>query len=76
MRELRARHANTTVLMVAHRLTTTRHCDEILMMEAGRIVARGTFDHLYATNASFQQMVDAVEDDAVARRAPVAAEPA
>jgi ABC-type multidrug transport system fused ATPase/permease subunit len=35
-----------TILMVAHRLSTVRHCDRILLMDRGRIVGRGTYDEL------------------------------
>lgn len=36
----------TTVISIAHRLTTLQNCDEILVMEKGRIVQRGTFQKL------------------------------
>jgi len=35
-----------TVLSIAHRLSTVRQCDSILVMEGGRIVQSGTFDEL------------------------------
>lgn len=37
-----------TTLVVAHRLSTVRHADEILVMDSGRIAERGTHDALVA----------------------------
>lgn len=46
-----------TILMIAHRLSTVRDCDEIFLMEHGRVAARGTYNWLLENNASFQEMV-------------------
>lgn len=46
----------TTVLSIAHRLTTLQNCDEIIVMENGRIVQRGTFAALKNTPGIFQDM--------------------
>ena len=37
-----------TVLVIAHRLSTVRQADQILVLEGGRIVERGTHDELLA----------------------------
>ena len=47
-----------TVIVVAHRLSTVRHCDRIVLMENGRIVDIGTFDALERRNEDFRRMVD------------------
>ena len=46
----------TTVISIAHRLTTLRNCDEILVMDAGHIVQRGTYAQLERTPGIFQNM--------------------
>lgn len=46
-----------TIIMIAHRLTTVRNCDEIFLLEAGQLVGRGTYEHLVRQNESFQTMV-------------------
>ncbi len=46
----------TTVLSIAHRLTTLRNCDEIIVMDKGRIVQKGKYDELEATPGIFRDM--------------------
>ena len=45
-----------TIIAVAHRLTTVRECDRIVVIEGGRIVDSGTFDNLLERNAQFRGM--------------------
>ena len=46
----------TTMISIAHRLTTLQNCDEILVMDQGRIVQRGTFRQLEETPGIFRDM--------------------
>lgn len=46
----------TTVISIAHRLSTLQNCDEIIVMEAGRIVQRGTFSRLREEPGIFRDM--------------------
>jgi ABC-type multidrug transport system fused ATPase/permease subunit len=46
-----------TVVVVAHRLSTVRHCDRLVFMEHGRVAAQGTFDEVRAANATFAELV-------------------
>ena len=45
-----------TALMIAHRLTSIRHVDCILVLDHGRIVERGTHDELLAQGGLYSQM--------------------
>jgi ABC-type multidrug transport system fused ATPase/permease subunit len=49
-----------TIIMVAHRLSTVRHCDEIFLLEGGKLAARGTYDELIKTNDAFRNMAQDV----------------
>ena len=42
--------------MIAHRLSTVMHADEILVMDAGRIVERGSHAALLERDAHYAQM--------------------
>ena len=54
--ELRTAAANKTTLVIAHRLSTVVDAHEILVMDAGRILERGTHAELLAANGRYAQM--------------------
>ena len=45
-----------TTLMVAHRLSTVQNADEIIVLQAGRVVERGTHDALLAAQGEYADM--------------------
>ena len=56
MQAVDAIRADTTVILIAHRLGTVRGCDRIFLLEHGRIAAQGRYEELVAGNATFRAM--------------------
>ena len=50
-------HGSMTVLVVAHRLSTVRSCDQVVLLEDGRVSAVGTFDEVCERSPSFAHLV-------------------
>lgn len=46
-----------TRVVVAHRLSTVRHCDRILVVDGGRIAEEGTYEELIAKDGLFAELV-------------------
>ncbi|MGK7862906.1 glucan ABC transporter ATP-binding protein/ permease [Falsiroseomonas sp. E2-1-a4] len=56
-RALRALMANRTTFVIAHRLSTVRDAEEILVFEQGRVMERGSFAGLVALGGRFAELV-------------------
>jgi subfamily B ATP-binding cassette protein MsbA len=48
--------SNRTTLVIAHRLSTIQHADEILVIDKGQIVQRGTHAELMAQEGMYQKL--------------------
>jgi len=46
-------HRDLTILMIAHRLSTLKHCDSIILLENGRVVAQGSYEYFLKSNSGF-----------------------
>ena len=57
---------DTTVVTVAHRLSTVRTYDHIYLLDRGVVADEGTFEALYDKNQQFRRMVDiGTSEDAI-----------
>jgi ABC-type multidrug transport system fused ATPase/permease subunit len=48
-----------TLLIIAHRLNTVRHCDAIFMMDGGKVSATGTYEELIERSPKFREIANA-----------------
>ncbi|GAB7549732.1 ABCB family ABC transporter ATP-binding protein/permease [Cupriavidus sp. CuC1] len=62
---------NRTTLLIAHRLSTVVHADQILVMDRGRIIERGTHAELMRLDARYAEMWHIQARSAAENEAPV-----
>ncbi|NCT89880.1 ABC transporter ATP-binding protein [Cellulomonas sp. APG4] len=55
---LAPRTREATVIVVAQRVSTIRHADQILVLDDGAVVGRGTHDELLATSETYREIVE------------------
>jgi ABC-type multidrug transport system fused ATPase/permease subunit len=49
---------NRTAIVIAHRLSTVQHADEIIVLRAGQIIERGTHESLLVLNGEYRKLVE------------------
>ncbi|MGJ8633289.1 MAG: ABC transporter ATP-binding protein [Luteolibacter sp.] len=49
---------NRTSLVIAHRLSTVRHADQILVITKGKLIEQGNHDTLYAANGTYKFLAE------------------
>ncbi len=59
MKAINALGADKTVFLIAHRLSTLRDCDRIILLDGGKLIGLGTWDSLIETSQQFRTMVGA-----------------
>ncbi|XP_024535008.1 ABC transporter B family member 25, mitochondrial [Selaginella moellendorffii] len=53
---LKSLAADRTAIFIAHRLTTAMNCDEIIVLESGKVVERGSHETLVSNNGRYAQL--------------------
>jgi ABC-type bacteriocin/lantibiotic exporter with double-glycine peptidase domain len=59
MDSLRKIAENSSVILVAHRLSTTRYCDQIYVLDQGKVVDQGTYTELENAGGLFSELLKA-----------------
>lgn len=52
--------SDVTILMISHRVSTVRRCDNIVELERGRVITQGTYEQMLERSLSFRSMATLV----------------
>lgn len=59
---IKALSAHKTMIVVAHRLSTVRSCDQLLVLDQGHVTGSGSFEELSKNNMILQRMLSATSE--------------
>ena len=62
---VRSLAGNMTTVVIAHRITSIRHCDSIYLLDKGQVIACGSYDELQRTCEAFRRLAATVPATAV-----------
>ncbi len=48
-----------TIILIAHRFSTIKHCDQIFVLDKGSVLSQGTYEELYETCPTFHRLATA-----------------
>jgi ATP-binding cassette subfamily B protein len=53
---------NRTTFIIAHRLSTVRNADQILVLEKGEVIERGTHDELLSQKGKYYELYEGIAE--------------
>ena len=56
LQNLRRIMANRTTIIISHRISSVKHCDEIIVLDHGQVSERGTHQYLLSLNGQYAEM--------------------
>jgi len=56
MHSIQALSGRKTIIMIAHRLTTLQECDNIFLLDQGKLIDQGSYTYLMESNMTFKRM--------------------